>query len=53
MQGAFRWRLFSPWLRRAVVGNFVGVQEDVAVVLGDWKAFGAMSLPQWEPARAR
>lgn len=39
--------LAPPWVRQAVVGGFVRLPEDVAVVLADWKAFGALPVPKW------
>jgi len=45
--------LLAPaWVRRAVVGGFVGLPGDTAVVLADWKAFGALPAPGWGAARA-
>ncbi len=44
--------LAPPWVRQAVIGIFVGLPEDAAVVLADWKAFGALPVPQWGSARA-
>lgn len=44
--------LLSPrWVRQAVVGGFVGLPGDAAVVLADWKAFGALPVPGWGLAR--
>jgi hypothetical protein len=43
--------LAPPWVRQAVVGGFVQLPRDVAVVLADWKAFGALPVPQWGSAR--
>jgi len=39
--------LAPPWVRQAVVGSFVGLPGDAAVVLADWKAFGALPVPRW------
>jgi hypothetical protein len=39
--------LAPPWVRRAVMEIFVQVPGDAAVVLADWKAFGALPAPQW------
>jgi len=39
--------LAPPWVRQAVVGGFGGLPGDVAVVLADWKAFGALPVPGW------
>lgn len=39
--------LSPPWVRRAVVEIFVQMPGDAAVVLADWKAFGALSVPLW------
>jgi hypothetical protein len=44
--------LAPPWVRQAVVGGFVGLPGDVAVVLADWKAFGTLPVPRWGSARA-
>jgi hypothetical protein len=44
--------LAPPWVRQAVVGIFVWVPGDAAVVLADWKVFGALPVPQWGAARA-
>jgi len=44
--------LAPPWVRQAVVGGFVGLPGDAAVVLADWKAFGALPAPRWGSARA-
>ena len=44
--------LAPPWVRQAVVEIFVGLPGDVAVVLADWKAFGALPVPQWGAVRA-
>ena len=43
--------LAPPWVRQAVVGGFVGLPGDAAVVLADWKAFGALPVPGWGSAR--
>jgi hypothetical protein len=44
--------LLAPaWVRQAVVGGFVGLPGDTAVVLADWKAFGELSVPRWGSAR--
>jgi len=43
--------LAPPWVRKAVMGNFVGLPGDAAVVLADWKAFGALPAPRWGSAR--
>jgi hypothetical protein len=43
--------LAPPWVRQAVVGRFVGLPGGAAVVLADWKAFGALPVPQWGSAR--
>jgi hypothetical protein len=43
--------LSPPWVRRAVVEVFVGLPGDVAVVLADWKEYGALPMPQWGSAR--
>ena len=45
--------LAPPWVRQAVVEVFVQLPGDVAVVLADWKAFGALPLPQWGSARGK
>jgi hypothetical protein len=44
--------LDPPWVRQAVVGGFVQLPGDAAVVLADWKAFGVLPVPQWGSARA-
>ncbi len=44
--------LAPPWVRQAVVEIFVQVPGEAAVVLSDWKAFGALPVPQWGFARA-
>jgi hypothetical protein len=44
--------LTPPWARQAMVEIFVQVPGDAAIVLADWKAFGALPLPQWGLARA-
>lgn len=43
--------LAPPWVLRAVVGGFVGLPEYAAMVLADWKAFGALPMPGWGVAR--
>ena len=44
--------LLAPaWVRRAVVGGFVGLPGDTAVVLADWKVFGVLPAPRWGVAR--
>jgi hypothetical protein len=45
--------LAPPWVRQAVVEVFVQVPGDAAVVLADWKAFGALPVPQWGTVRGR
>jgi hypothetical protein len=44
--------LAPPWVRRAVMGSFIQLPGDAAVVLADWKAFGVLPAPQWGIARA-
>jgi len=44
--------LAPPWVCQAVVGGFVGLPGDAAVVLADWKAFGALPAPRWGFGRA-
>lgn len=44
--------LAQPWVRQAVVEIFVKVPGEAAVVLADWKAFGALPVPQWGAVRA-
>jgi hypothetical protein len=44
--------LAPPWVCQAVVGGFVGLPGDVAVVLADWKAFGVLPVPKWGVVRA-
>ena len=39
--------LAPPWVRQAVVGGFLGLPGDSAVVLADWKAFSALPVPRW------
>ena len=39
--------LAPPWVLRAVVGGFLGLPGDSAVVLADWKAFSALPVPRW------
>jgi len=39
--------LAKPWAGRAARLAFVGVPERVAVVVADWKDFGALPIPQW------
>jgi hypothetical protein len=43
--------LAPPWVRRAVMEIFVQVPGDAAVVLADWKAFGALPVAQWGAVR--
>jgi hypothetical protein len=43
--------LAPPWVLRAVVGGFLGLPGDSAVVLADWKAFSALPAPMWGLAR--
>lgn len=43
--------LAPSWVRQAVVGVFVQVPGDVAVVLADWKSFGELPVPQWRSVR--
>ena len=44
--------LAPPWVRQAVVETFVQLPGEAAVVLADWKAFGALPVPQWGSVRA-
>jgi len=44
--------LAPPWVLRAVVGCFVELPEDAAVVLADRKAFGVLPVPGWRLAQA-
>ncbi len=45
--------LLAPnWVRQAVVDGFIVLPGDAAVVLADWKAFGALPVPKWGVARA-
>ena len=39
--------LAKPWAGRASRLAFVGVPEKIAVVVADWKGFGALPIPQW------
>ena len=39
--------LAKPWAGRAARLAFVGVPERAAVVVADWKGFGALPIPQW------
>jgi hypothetical protein len=39
--------LAPPWVRQAVVGGFLGLPGDSAVVLADWKAFSVLPVPRW------
>ena len=43
--------LASPWVRQTMVGGFIGLPGNAAVVLADWKAFGALPLSGWGSAR--
>jgi len=43
--------LAPPWVLRAVVGGFVGLPGDAAVVLADWKRFGMLPAPGWGDVR--
>ena len=38
--------LAPPWVRQALVGTFIQLPGEVAVVLADWKVFGTLPLPR-------
>lgn len=39
------------WVLNAEIGAFRNLPDDVALVLGDWKAFGELPVPRWGYAR--
>ncbi len=39
--------LGRPWVGRAARLAFVGVPENVAVIVADWKKFGKIPIPHW------
>jgi len=43
--------LAPPWVCQAAVRGFVGLPGDAAVVLADWKTFGALPVPGWRAVR--
>ncbi len=42
--------LAKPWAGKAARLAFVGVPENVAVIVADWKIFGELPVPQWGEA---
>jgi hypothetical protein len=44
--------LAQPWVQQAVRSAVTDVEPQLAVILGDWKAFGTLPLIQWGRVRA-